>query len=536
MTSISVILLLLILVFVGIAIANRGSKGRPTGGGDGEDLLTYLMLAVAVGVAAFSLMNLGRAAFPTGGFIWDVEGQVATALAGLVVAVPIAIALWRRQRIRRDLFPRSGGWTLYLTVIEAVFMTSFAVAAYGLLAWLIGDGDRVHYTDILVFGGVVAFHEFAARATPPRSGGSELPRVVGSAIGLIMLIVGSTWLLTNLLERAFGLTPMFVGPNQWGTQLATTIVGGLIWWFRWLRPWPEPPAQARNAWTFLVATFSLATMMASLGTLVAGLLTYLLTDTRSARDFFDFVPTSIAFGLVALAIWLHHRWRLGKDRTDPVRAYEYFSAALGLGTAVGSITVLIGAMVHRSVFVGALAPVAIYAGVSLLLGLGVWYFFWNRAQSQPEETELLAPPRRTYLLGLGALMGLTSAIALIITLVWVFQQLLGVDTFSNQFATTITLFLGAGAASWHLLSTYNTDKAAFSTGETIAAFDVTVICSHPGLLATRFPQQARVRVVYRGDDHGVVTDEMADLIVTEVNNRSSYVWVDESGFRVAPSR
>jgi hypothetical protein len=65
---------------------------------------------------------------------------------------------------------------------------------------------------------------------------------------------------------------------------------------------------------------------------------------------------------------------------------------------------------------------------------------------------------------------------------------------------------------------------------------VTIIASHPGMIATRFPEQARLKVIHRGDDAGTIDDETAEAIVAAVNNRPSLVWVDEDGFRVAPMR
>lgn len=536
MVSVGVLSILVIAVVVGIAVFRRTPTDRGPGSGDGEDLLSYLVLAIAVGVGTFSLMNLGRVAFPRDVFIWDPEGQMAGALAGIVVSAPFAVILWRRQRARRDIFPRSGGWTLYLSLIEAVFMTAFALAAFALLSRLIGDGEPVTFTDILVFAGIVIFHEFATRETPPRSGGAELPRIIGSAIGLIMLTMGVTWLLAQLLERVFGFAPNLVGGPSWGTQGALAITGAAIWGYRWLRPWSEAPSPARNAWTFLVATLSIGTFFGALGTIITQVLTFLLTATAPARTHFAILPATLALALVMFAIWFHHRRRLGTERTDPVRAYEYFTAALALGASVGAVTGLVGAVVSRPLIAGDRGQLALIAGTFLLLGLSVWYFYWSRAQAQPPETELAASPRRTYLLGLGVVMGLTGAIAMIVVLVGVFQVLLGVDRLTTQFPALITLVLASGGVAWHLFATYTKNKTATTTGVTIPAFDVTVICSHPGMLATRFPSQARVRVVYRGDDAGVVTDEMADQIVTEVNNRPSFVWVDDTGFRVAPAR
>ena len=50
------------------------------------------------------------------------------------------------------------------------------------------------------------------------------------------------------------------------------------------------------------------------------------------------------------------------------------------------------------------------------------------------------------------------------------------------------------------------------------------------------PREARVRIIYRDDDIAVIDDDMASAIVSAVDGRSSFVWVDQDGFRVAPAR
>lgn len=532
MAVLSLIPLLLIVILIVVAISRRTSPNRPPASGDGEDLLNHALLAISVGVATFSMMNLGRAAFPTGGFVVDPERQVAGALAGLIVSLPIAVILWRRQQARRQLFPRSGGWTLYLVVVEAVFMTAFAISLNGLLNQLLGQGDRVHLTDILVFAGIIAFHEVAARTTPPQSGGFELPRITGTAIGFGFLVFGSIQLLAVGLENLFGYTSF----QTWREPVGVTVTGAVIWAFRWLRSWPQPAGQARNAWTFLIAGLSLGTLVGAVGSLIAGTLVYLATSPSSPRDHFSFAPTALAVAVVAAAMWIHHRRRLGSERTNPVRAYEYLAAAQGLSAAVVGFTGLVAATFTSTLISGSNAEAAIYAAIYLLLGLAVWTIFWRRAEAQPHATEVLAPPRRSYLIGLGVVMAITASIALIITLVGVFQMILGVGGSFNQFSTTIPLTLSAAAATWHLFNRFNRDKSMVDTGVTIAAFDVVLICSHPGMVSTLFPDVARVRVVHRADDVGVIDDDMAEQIVAAVNNRSSFVWVDEDGFRVAPAR
>jgi hypothetical protein len=131
--------------------------------------------------------------------------------------------------------------------------------------------------------------------------------------------------------------------------------------------------------------------------------------------------------------------------------------------------------------------------------------------------------------------GLTAAGALIGTLVVLFQRLLGSSS-GDTLVVQGSLFVYAGLATWHLLRTNAADKELIVSEEVITPFAVTVICSHPGMLAARFPKEAKLRVVYRGDDVGVISDEMADEIVATVGHTSSIVWVDDGGFRIAPAR
>lgn len=531
----SVVGLLLIIVVAVMVFARRGPGTRSESTGDGDDILTYLLLAVAVGVTAFQLMALAQAAFPGTQVIAGQQTRVATALASLVVAVPIAIVLWRRQRPRRDLHPNSSGWTLYLTLIELVFMTTFAITLVGTLTWWFGDGDRTHVTDLVVLVALLVFHELAVRATPPGSDARDLPRVVGSAIGLVTLAIGIGGLLTWGLESLYELaTPATSLGTEWPMPLAMTITGGLIWWFRWLQRWTTETTAIRSAWTYLVATFSLSTALATVAVVAADVVIYLTVTSGPAWRHFTSLPAMLAVILTALAVWWHHRRLLGSERSDPVRYYEYFTAGLGLSAAVGAFALLVGlAFTSASVIAGTPESV-IGTSAVLLVGGGTWYRFWSRAQKAPAEVELASAPRRAYLLGLGVIMAVTSAIALITTLVGVFQLALGVGELSDEIAWTTALFIAAGGVAWHSLSIYSSNKEKAKTGEAVAPFHVTVICSHPGLLASRFHQQGRMKVLYRADDSGVITDEMADRIVEEVANRSSVVWVDDSGFRVAP--
>jgi hypothetical protein len=121
-------------------------------------------------------------------------------------------------------------------------------------------------------------------------------------------------------------------------------------------------------------------------------------------------------------------------------------------------------------------------------------------------------------------------------LVVLFRALLGeIEADAASLRIPVTLTLTAGFATWHLFDQIRSDGAGAKTIES-KPFAVTVICSHPGTLATLFPKEATVRVLYRGDDAGMIDEDMASAIVAAVDRRSSLVWVDEGGFRLAAAR
>lgn len=519
-----------------IVVVRRVLEKRGTASSDGGDVLAYLLMALAVGVAAFALAELGQAAFPGDALVLDTDQLVATSLAGLVVATPIAGFLWRRQSQRRTLFPRSAGWTLYLALIEAVFMTALVIAVFTVLDWLIGDGGSPTWTDVIVFGGVVVFHELAARRTPPTSDGADLPRVVGSAIGLVTTAIGAGGSLFWLFERIYSsFQPTAGGPVEIGTWLSLLIVGIPVWWYRWWRPWPDEPGIPRLAWSYIASVAGLVTGIGTVVWLTSQTLIYLFTDTETAGTYFDTLPALLSVGIVGLGVWLHHRRRLGTQRTDAVRAYEYTMAAIGLGTVIGGATGLTSLALGPSDLVNVSSEAVIAVTTVLLASLAVWGWFWRRASAAPREIEAATGPRRFYLIGLGVVTGLVSAGALIATLVILFQRLLGSGD-TDTLAIPASLFVYAGLATWHLLRTSAGDRDLIVSEEVVTPFNVTIICSHPGMIATAFPKEARLRVVYRDDESGVIDETMAREIVQAVANRSSLVWVDEGGYRVAPAR
>jgi len=528
--------ILALLVIGGIMLVRRISKGRGGGASADTDLIPYALLALAVGAAGYALAELGRAAFPGDRFVFDSRQQVATSLATMVVAVPVALYLWRRQARRRATQPASSGWTLYLTLITAGFLIPFVIAAFQLFEWLLGEGSAPAWTDVIVFGGVVALHEVAIRRTPPVSDAADLPRVVGSAVGLVPTVIGLGGLLFWVLDRLYSTLAATAGGLNLGTSLALLLVGAPVWAYYWLRPWREEPGTPRKAWIFLVSVGGPSSALGSLVAITISVLLFMFTASEPAGAHFDAIPAEITVLAMGLLVWWHHRGRLGEGRTDPKRAYEYAMAAIGLLGAVGFATALASSALAPDLLVGAGADDVITLAVALVASISVWWWFWSKASREPREIVAVSGPRRVYLLGLGIVMGLVAAGALIGTLFVLFRRLLDVSTGGDSLAVQAALFVFAGAAAWHLLQTHFQDRSLIDADEVITPFDVTLICSHPGMIATTFPKEARVRVVYRADDLAPIDTDTAEAIVAAVGHRSSLVWVDEDGFRVAPAR
>lgn len=535
MIAVIPLIVLLLIVIGGIALVRRLSSGRKRAISDQADLIPYGLLALSVIAGGFALAELGRAAFPGDRFVLDTRQQVATSLATLVVAIPLAVYFWQRQAKRRASHPASPGWTLYLTVINAVFVTSLVISGFQLMKWLLGAASAPAWSDVLVFGAIVVIHELAVSSTPPLSDAADLPRVVGSAAGLAPLVVGLGGLLYWVVDRLYATLAPTAGGLEPLTSLALLLVGAPVWAYYWIRPWRAEPGAPRNAWTFLTAVAGLSGAIGSVVAMLISVLLFLLTASDAVARFDD-LPVEITILVMGTLVWWHHRGRLGVERTDPVRAYEYVMAALGLAGAVGLATALSASAFGSDLLVGVSTDDIIAMAVVLASSLAVWWWFWSRATRQPRPLEAVAWPRRAYLLGLGMVLGLVAAGALIGFLFVLFRRLLGASGGADSVMVQTSLFVFAGLAAWHLLATYFKDRSLIETDEVISPYEVTLICSHPGMIATLFPKEAKLEIIYRGDQLDAIDDETGAAIVEAVGHRASLVWVDEEGFRVAPAR
>lgn len=524
----SLFLLAGLLVFVAliVVVIQRITK-RGDQRSDGSDLVSYLILAIAMGSTGFALAQLARAAFPGDQFIFDPAEQLATPLAALVVSTPFVVYFWKRQADRRVVYPGSSGWSLYLALMELVFMGAFVIAMVILVDGLFSGEGLGNWVSPVVFGSIVVFHELASRRSPPRSGAADLYRAIGSAIGLITLAIGLAGTLTAVFSLAFD--DLSVEFDPW---LAMTVVGAPIWAFRWLSRTDPSPGLPRTVWTVLVTISSLTVVVGSSIALTVLSAQYVIGE-RNPDGHFESATWLFAMFLVALAVWVIHRRELGPERDNALRAYEYSAAAIGLaGALIGAIGLTVFAFDAPALVGGGTNEVLAFTGV-LVGGLVAWLVLSRRHLTGDPGAETTAWPRRLYNLGLGVITALISAGFLITALVVLFRRVIGGDEAASALVpVTVTVF--TGLAAWYLLAAYARERTTTTEQKVLVQFDVVVICSDPGPLEITFPKGARLRVIKRADDHGIIDEEMATEIVAAVANQPSLVWVDSDGFMVAP--
>jgi hypothetical protein len=532
--SIIVGLIVPLLVVAAVVAVVRAFSGKEQERSDGGDLVAYGLLAIFVGGLVWALFLLGRAAFPGTDIVGTSRGDLAGALAGLIVAGPLTFYLWQRQDERRKKFPGSVGWPLYLALADAIYLTWLVVYAVMIVAAILGDNDFPRLTDVLIIAGVVGVHEWASRSDQPGSNISQIHRVVGSLIGLATLAIGAGILLYSLFVTVYETFYASAGEPFFEVGVGMTVVGAGVWAWRWLQPWPERPDGTRVTYLVIVSYSSLVTIVAATTSVAAFVATYLLDQPESPGRHFEPLTALLATLIVSGMVWWHHRPKLGPDRSDSVRSYEYLLMATGMGTAIGTGTSLVAIVFEENLLVDTLGTIAVSLVLAFTAAALLWWIFWTNAQEAPRAEEAASFPRRFYLLGMAIILGLIAAGAVVGVLLFVFQALFELEPRASTLVIELTLALLAGGAAYHLYTTYKSD-AGLRADRKVEPYTLTVVSSHPGPLASVLPPEANLKVLHRGDGIGVIDEEMATRIVESTRGIDSIVWVGEHGFESAPA-
>jgi hypothetical protein len=412
-------------------------------------------------------------------------------------------------------------------------------------------GDRpFHGEDLAIFviwAGAWAFHWFALRAKHPPRG--DLSLAASSAAGLVMVSIGAGGLLARAIALVYKPLAHDVephgGPMATRAAVASVLVGGAVWAWHWLVHYRK--AQRTTLWHGYVI------LVGGLGGLAAAIVSLTLAGYWSLVWFFgespkpdwahhfSFVPATIATAVIGFVVFLYH-WLVvarrghGAVRTEPVRVFEYVSAAAGLVAAAVGVVHVVVAAVESATSPAANqnpdSPNRWIAAISLLaVGVPVWLVFWRRIQgfvARDRPSELRTPVRRLYLVGL---FGVGSAIAmagLIMTLTRSFTDLFD-GTFGQRTIRDVRVPLGMLVAvsglAWYHLWVYRAER-----GEHTAATrrqEVVLVSSEGEGLAEQLAEASGAHVVqwYRIDAISATPIDVEQLAHTITDSPADHLLV-----------
>jgi hypothetical protein len=412
------------------------------------------------------------------------SGDLASAIAFIVIGVPVFGLLLRRtlRRVAGATARRDTPWAVYVHGALLLTLAGSMVTGHAALTRALGDRP-FHGEDLAVFAIWVsawAFHWFALRTRYQPRG--DLSLAASSAAGLVMLAIGAGGLLARGI--AFVYKPLASdvephgGPMATRLAVASMVVGGAVWAWHWLVNYRK--AERTTLWNgFVILVGGLGGLAAAIvSTTLAGYwsLVWFFGDSSKPdwAHHFSFVPATIATAVVGVGAFSYHwfvvaRLGHGAARTEPVRVFEYLSAAAGLvAAAVGVVHVVMAAVesaTSPTVSQNPDSPNRWIAAVSLLaVGVPVWIVLWRRIQAfvaRDRAGELRSPVRRIYLVSLFGVGGAVAMIGLIMTVTQSLRDLLE-GTFGEQTIRDVRVPLGMLVAvsglAWYHLRVYRGER------------------------------------------------------------------------------
>ncbi|GMQ85203.1 MAG: hypothetical protein BMS9Abin07_0768 [Acidimicrobiia bacterium] len=541
--------LLTLLFFGGIIVLLvlllRRSRVEPGGESPGTALrrfFLYLVMLIALTLAATGTAQLIASIIaPADTIVATESGVLATALAFVIVGVPVYVLLlrWIRRKLDSDPAERASiGWAAYLSVaLVGSLLVSMGTGAATLL-WVLQVDDYGSYrVAFLIVSAVVWFAHWRVAQRELSLTRNQAQLVVGSAAGLIFATSATVAAVGVALGAVYDqmFSTVLSAGDWWGDMrgaLAFFIVGGLVWWWHWLRRY-EGSAHT-PLWYGYVLIFGvlggLIMVVSALGTGLFAVVEWFFgsPEQASAAAHFEVLNSALSALIAGAGVWWYHRAVLRSrptaKRQEGDRVYQYLIVGLGLVTAATGVIVLFTAFFH-SLGPGPIAGTAssevdtlLGAFTLLVIGAPIWWFTWSSIQrhaASDPATELASASRRIYLFllfGLGALIAIGALITVIATTIDdVISGGLGAATI-DQNAVSLALLISVGLIASYHWSVYRKDRTVLADEEPVGPIRDVVVVATSGLDVAAIAEAtgAHIRVVERLD--GVLVD--AEAVIT----------------------
>lgn len=479
-------LVLIVTVIIALTGARRG-QGLTTS--SVRRFFQYLLLAGLAFVAAGGLTGLLRRALPSDDLVTGGSSTLALYLALVVVGLPLwaALAWWTRRRLAEPdgVEVHSLGWAAYLTLIAVVSVIVAVVGWFNTAAIVLGyePYESGPLAMAAVWTVLWAGHHWWGRHVHATAGlrGQQL---LGSLAGLVIAALGLVQMLQAGLRPLLGLSGNLIGASDsrgvvHGAVLV--VLGALVWVIYWVRETLHSPRD--TGWLALVLLAGvgggLVAALTSLSLLGHDVLVWLMGDAGSTgvREHFGSTPMLLAIAAVGSVLWWYHQEVLdtravrSQGRTEVRRVYEYLMSAVGLLTAAVGLAMIIVTVLEAvtSGSAGSLIesrPINTLLAAVVLLAVGapVWLWHWRQAETArvlAPGAEVTSPTRRTYLLVLFGVAGVTAVGALLALVYGLLEDVIGgflaVDTV-RHIRVPLAILASASLISAYHWTVYRSDR------------------------------------------------------------------------------
>ena len=309
----------------------------------------------------------------------------------------------------------------------------------------------------------------------------DLHLAVGSLSGLVTMVIGiggvafvaADEIYTSVVDQV----PTGHTSPALGTWLIAIGVGAVVWSWHWLGCYLR--AERTSLWYVYVLLID--TLGGLIASMVSGATIAYWTavwhlgnpEMQLSGEHFEDVPVAAAVLVVGMATWQYHRTVLHSgdlvERSEPLRVYDYLTAASGLlATVVGATLALVALFESIAARItGGPSDVAnglILAVILGAIGLPMWWTFWSRIRGHLEAdpaAEIGSLTRRLYLFMLFGVGGLTALISLIVVLFVGINDLLD-GTFGGETLDSarvgLALLATVTGIAWYHLDVFRSDR------------------------------------------------------------------------------
>ena len=473
------------LVIIGVRQFGRGTTSVENRAHVMRRIFQYSMLLASVIISAIGTSGLLTRAFSSSDALTSDSAALARDASFTIVGVPVLIGLtlWTQSIIRKN--PReveSFAWGGFVTLVDVISLITGLVAATELAKWATNLPDTTWPSStarVVVWGTTWVAIRMVKRSAS-NSAQRQVGNLIGSIVGLGLVVAGGVGVISSLLQIAFDLqNDAFVYQTNDATVSGTItlVLGAGVWggyWFARARL-----SERNSLWHSYVLLIGVGgafvTAISATSVAIYQLLVWYFgtPDIDIARVHFNDTPANASYALMGLASWWYHRWVLHeagrRQRTEVRRVYEYMLSGVSLGSIAVGIGILVAAGIESLTNSDVLTTVdtanTLMEALTLLgVGTPIWLLYWLRIQTLAHaepETEAPTPTRRAYLFGLFGIGGVASLVALITGVFLLLQDVFQGDFASSTFRDmrfAIGVLVTAGIVASYHYSVYRGER------------------------------------------------------------------------------